>query len=106
MNIFDQSINVILFQLMWWGMKLITSCNTIVDTWHATWSLLKIESLLIIINHKNKWYFLIHNFKSFKFININSKIIMYLPKNWTICHIDYSHKTMIAHGILISFAIT
>jgi len=105
MNTFDQSINVILLKLMSWIMKLTTSCNIIVDTWHAT-SSLKIESLLIAINCKSEWYFWIPNFKSFKYININTKIIMYLPKNWTSCHIDYSHKTMMVRGILMSFAIT
>ncbi len=80
MNIFDQSINAILLKLMSWVMKLTISCKHLIDTWHATSSSLKIESLLVTINHKSKWYFLILNFKSFKHININLKIIIYLPK--------------------------
>jgi hypothetical protein len=35
--------------------------------------IIKIESLLVHINHKSKWYFLIANFKSFMNFNINSK---------------------------------
>jgi len=73
---------------------------------HATSSSLEIESLLIIINCKNKCYFWILNFKSLKYIKIISKIKIYLPKNWTSYHIDYSHKTMMAHGILMSFLTT
>jgi hypothetical protein len=49
--------------------------------WHAISSSLEIESLLVDINYKSKWYFLVTNFKSFIYFNINSEIIMYLPKN-------------------------
>jgi hypothetical protein len=96
MNTFDQSINAIEISVI----------SHEVDTWHATSSSLEIESLLVIINNKSKWYFWIPNFKSFKYINIKYKIIIYLPKNWTSFHIDYSLKTMMPHGILMSVATT
>ncbi len=46
-------------------MRLTIGCNTLL-THGATSLSLKIESLLIAIVHKNKWYLLIPNFKSFK----------------------------------------
>ncbi len=66
------------------------ACHIIIRNW---------VFILVVISHKSKWYFWILNFESFKYIDINSIIIIYLPKNWTSCHIDYSHKTMMPHGI-------
>jgi hypothetical protein len=95
---FWQSINAILWKLVSWIIGLTTSCNTLLTH--------DIKSLLIVLSCKSKWYFWIVNFKSFKCINLIIYIYIYIPKNWTSCHIDYSHKTMIPCGILMSFAIT
>ncbi len=58
--------------------------------WHmacTSSSSLKIESLLIIISLKNKWYYLIHKFNSLRYININSKktFTQKIEQPW--CHV-------------------
>jgi hypothetical protein len=75
----------------WSWLLVVTPC------WHrhAISSSLKIESSLITIGLKGTWYYLIHKFNSFKYININSKknppkieqvvILFIIIKPW--CHV-------------------
>jgi len=60
----------------------------------------------IIVNCKIQWYFWLTNFTSqIYIINTKWKNIYIIPQKLASFHIDYIHKIMIAHGMLMSFTI-